>query len=93
MNSTNPTRGIIHETYSFALDGEYSSGHNEHKVTVIEWWKSGELKNKAKEVKVDENNTYFRHTKKNGWRKYNKSNKTFRPKIYTGTSLWFVKTS
>ena len=84
MNSqetTKPISGTIQESYSYSMDGEDFSGYDEYKFTVTEWWKTGSLKNTAREVK-SVNYLYYRHTKQNGWRKYDK--------FYTGTSINFV---
>ena len=88
-NLEKPTKGIIQESYHYAIDGEFCSGYKEHNVIVTEWWKTGDLKNKAKELKTF-NNNYYRHTKLNGWREYYKDCKQFKEKRYTGTSLYFV---
>ena len=88
-NLIKPTNGIIQESYSYSMDGEYSSGYNEYEVSVSDWWNTGNLKNTAKEVKTV-NDLYYRHTKQNGWRKYDKFSKKFRDKHFTGTSINFV---
>ena len=93
MNNTKtcikPTSGIIQESYTFVMDGEYCSGYNEYKVSVNEWWKTGDIKHTAKEVHTV-NNIYYRHTKHNGWRKYNKFTKKFIENRYTGKTIIFV---
>lgn len=93
MNSqltiNNPNKGVIRVSYSFSMDGEYFSGINEYNVIVTEWWKTGYLKNTAKEVKTA-NYLYYRYTKQNGWRKYDKIYKKFEENRYTGKSIKFV---
>ena len=79
-NTQIDTHGIIFETYQYSLDGEYSSGYNEVDVGITDYWKTGELKNTAKEVKVKNKNLYYRMTKTYGWRKYNKLDKIFNNK-------------
>ena len=83
-----PNNGVIKETYSYSLDGEYYSGSREYDVVVTDWWKSGDLKNTAKEVKINDN-FHYRHTKQNGWRKYDKIYKSFTIKKYTGSTIHF----
>ena len=88
-NITNkPIIGVIKESYRFCIDGEYCSGYREYGVKVTEYWKTGKLKNTAKEV-ITNNNIYYRYTKQNGWRQYDKIYKKFRVKNYTGSSLDF----
>jgi hypothetical protein len=89
MTQENSTYGTITKSYQFAMDGEFSSGYNELDVIVTEYWKTGELKNTAKEVKTP-NGTYYRCTKQNGWRQYNKESKSFRENRYTGTYISFI---
>lgn len=69
--------GIISESYQYSMDGEYCSGYKEFDVTVTEYWKTGELKNYPKEVKIKDTNKYYRMTKQHGWRIYYKIDKTF----------------
>jgi len=83
-----PIIGVIQESYGYCIDGEYCSGYKEYGVKVTEYWKTGELKNTAKEV-ITRNNIYYRYTKQNGWRQYNKIYKQFTVKSYTGSSLHF----
>ena len=83
-----PTTGTINKSYNYSMDGENFSGYDEYEVIVTEWWKTGYLKNTAKEVKTY-NNNYYRYTKQNGWRKYDKFYKTFSDNHYTGTIIKF----
>jgi len=88
-NSNKCTHGVIKTSYRFAMDGEFCSGYNEYNVLVQEWWgKSGNYL--PKEVKTLDG-TYYRETKKSGWRKYNKSDKTFYQNGYTGTTIQFLE--
>ena len=88
-NLIKPTCGTIQESYAYSMDGEDFSGYDEYEVIVTEWWKTGDSKNTAREVKTV-NYLYYRHTKQNGWRKYDKFYKEFRDKHFTGTSIIFV---
>ena len=92
MNSLQIKNGVIRESYHFTMDGEYCSGYKEHNVEVTEWWKSGTLTKSPKEVKTIGSlyTIYFRHTKQNGWRHYDKYTKTFKLNIYTGKSVSFI---
>jgi hypothetical protein len=76
MTNTRPQFGIIIKNFSYALDGEYSSGRYEYNVKVSQWWGKGGYYNEAKEV-ITEDNVYYRHSKKYGWRKYDKIRKRF----------------
>jgi len=67
---TKQTFGKIIIRTSYAMDGEYFKSINEYNVIVTNWWGKGEFCNQAKEVKM--NDIYYRQTKKNGWREYNK---------------------
>ena len=92
---TKPTFGKIIIRTSYAMDGEYFKSLNEYNVLVTEWWGKGDFHNKAKEVQNNE--IYYRETKKNGWREYNKLNTpkynnntirqiTFVPNMYADAS-------
>jgi hypothetical protein len=90
--SNKATGGIIKESWHFALDGEYSSGYNEYNVEVVDYWKSGDLKGLAREVKTP-GGAVYRMTTKNGWREYYKDappGRKYKNNGYTGTSLNFV---
>jgi hypothetical protein len=90
-NTLMDTYGIICETYQYSLDGEYSSGYNEIDVEITEYWKTGELKNTAKEVRVKNKNIYYRMTKAYGWRVYYKLDKRFDNKNkYIGGYTTFI---
>ena len=84
--------GVMSESYHYAMDGEYCSGYKEHDVKVTARWGKGPNFNKAKEV-MTSNNTCFRETTKNGWRKYDKLTKTYYNKSHTGTSFTFIPNS
>ena len=58
---SNPcTFGTITEKYSYALDGEYSSGSRESDVKVTKWWGKSDpiYYNTPKEV-VNKTNKYY----------------------------------
>ena len=80
--------GIIVDRYSFAIDGEYCSGTREYDVKVTDYWSktNKDFSNSPKEV-VSENNVYYRQTKLNGWRKYNKDIKKFEEYYIGGYSF------
>lgn len=83
-----PTNGVVSESYHYAIDGEYYSGYIEYNVVVTDWWKTGDKKNTAKEVRVG--TRYYRETVTNGWRVYYKEEKTYKSNRYTGTQIVFT---
>jgi hypothetical protein len=76
---------------NFVIQGYISggpafAGASNIPVTITQYWKSGIHLNLAREV-VDQNNIYYRHTAKNGWREYDKENKTY---YDDGSRLFFT---
>lgn len=83
--------GKISRSYKYAIDGEYCSGYSEYDAEVTDYWKTGDLKNKPKEVKLLNSTTYYRYTKKNSWRIYCKQTKKYdNSHSYLGGYIQFI---